>query len=189
MANRKSSLQDTYNDYKQRLAFNKAQLRPARLPPQTFLQWANKFIIACFTIFIFLVFLMYLTRNDPAMLFYLQVVLSYPLFIMLATVFHEWLHKYKAEQLGYKTEFVWDGKVAAISVTHDTEDQNWNKNARAILIYPYMIIIPIATIMVLVGVYARLYVFLVTGVSTLVAHGLFYQKDKRSSKQNVENKD
>ena len=175
-----------YNDYKQRLAFNKLRLRPQRLPPQTFLQWANKFIVACITIFIFLAFLMYLLRNDPDVLFYLQVVLSYPIFILLATVFHEWLHKYKAEKLGYKTEFVWDGKVAAISVTHDDLDQNWNKNARAILIYPYMIIIPIAIGFVLIGVYARLWMFLVSGASTILAHVLFYQKDKRSSKQNVE---
>jgi len=86
---------------------------------------------------------------------------------ILIEILHEYLHVYKARQLGYNVKNI-SIRKAEVDILIDRGDPNWVK----IALFPYLFLVPLGFIFILCGWLLGITWLLWSGILVVIFHGI-----------------
>jgi len=94
------------------------------------------------------------------------VILDY---LVVISIFHESIHHWMANKLGYKCTWYKEKGQMGFDIDHE-DDERWKKDIVKIAFYPYVIIFPISIAVVTVGYFFNQVGLLAAGVLCTILH-------------------
>ena len=85
---------------------------------------------------------------------------------------HEGLHYYQAVKLGYKPKWYRTRFMMGFEIEHKRRSSTWTQHKKMIAELPYKVLLPVSTIIFIIGIAFNVYGVWIAGLGSMLLHGV-----------------